>query len=113
MSFKRSALAFTGISPSLLIKELFLSRYFFSLHLNELIAFVNRARSVESMSICHTELIAFFLATLSLPKKSLKNTFDFFVNGLMIFSVSAGIKFSKKLFTKLDGCESVSVSVVN
>src|SRR6187399_1321931 len=113
MSFKRSALAFTGISPSLLIKAIFLSRYFFSLHLNELIAFVKRGRSVESISICHTELIAFFLPTLSLPKKSSKNTFDFFVNGLMTFNVSTGIKFSKKLFTKPDGGERVSVCVVN
>src|SRR4030095_6468962 len=113
MSFKISALAFTGIPPSLLIKEIFLSRYFFSFHLNELIAFVKRERSVESISICHTELIAFFLVTLSLPKKSSKNTFDFFVKGLMTLSVSAGIKFSKKLFTNLDGCESVSVCVVN
>src|SRR6187401_2945785 len=111
MPFKRSALAFTGISPSLLIKEIFLSRYFFSLHLNELIAFVKRMRSVESISICHTELIAFFLATLSLLKKSSKNNFDFFVNGLMTFSVSAGMKLSKKPLTKLDGCESVSVCV--
>src|SRR6186997_1802450 len=113
MSFKRSALAFTGISSSLLIKEIFRSRYFFSLHLNELIAFVKRGRSVESISICQMELIAFFLAALSLLKKSSKNTFDFFVYGLTIFSVSAGIKFSKKLFAKLDGCESVSVCVVN
>jgi len=48
-------------------------------------------------------LIAFFLATLSPPKKSLKNIFDFFVNGLVIFNESAGTKFSKKLFTKLEG----------
>src|SRR6185503_18409885 len=89
----------------------FLSRYFFSLHLNELIALMRFGTSVESIFIFHNDAIAFFLCTLSFPKKSSKKTFVFLTVGSMIFIVSTGVKLSKKVFTKLEGCDSVSVCV--